>query len=123
MENSEETREILNKNLMFKLLNRQQYVKELLQTIASLEHDIKTDAKVKELNQRIGELTTYIDELEDSKSSLNQFVTKDEYTQLKQINSDLTNRNEQLITNNRNLKIDNNKLNQYIGSINDIILS
>lgn len=62
-----ENDEILNNNLMFKLLNREKYIKELLQIIKIQQGDIETNVLVKSLRQEIGKLASYIEELEDEK--------------------------------------------------------
>ena len=99
-----ENTELINDNLLFKLLNRDKLVTDLLQIIRDLKSDIKNDTEVKRLNQNIGELTSYIHELEHFKSNMSKVGTKEEWSKLKNDNGNLLYHNNQLVTNNDRLK-------------------
>ena len=118
MEQFESNDEILNKSLMFKLLNRQQYIKELLQKISKMEREVNVDTRVKELNQTVGKLTAYIDELEYFKSNLNQVGLKEKLSKSKHDHDNLKDQNKQLITNNTILKQENKEL-KYLIHLNE----
>lgn len=107
MQNIEDNDEILNNNLMFKLLNREKRIKELEQINYNLKKEFETEfdsnPRVKHLKQEIGALQAYIDELEDEK--LNK-IDKEIETCLK----DLTKSNKQLKENNKKLQKSNEQL-------------
>ena len=100
MQNLEQNDEILNNNLMFKLLNREKRIKELEQIVKDLnksfELEINSQPIVKKLKQENGALQAYIDELEDEK--------------LTKLDKEIDMRLKDLIKNNQKLKQDNFKL-------------